>query len=183
MQRVARYRWDSPPTGLQPSLALKTAEVEHECEFIIPAGDYDICDTCGQPEPEWLREQTGPRELQPADTDRNTFSLVKQARSLVHVADGLVIDGFNSAIIDVPKTRAEKRRKDRDRKKQPNKPVFLGSHTFDPTKPNQTVSFNHRPLYGPGIVLTIFRPSEREAVRPSRRSPPHEHFARPEPHE
>ena len=36
VQHVARYRWNSPPTELQPSLALKTAEVEHDCEFIIP---------------------------------------------------------------------------------------------------------------------------------------------------
>ena len=171
VQRVARYRWNSPATGLQPSLALKTAEVKHDCKFIIPAGDYHICDTCGQPEPEWLREHTGPRELQPADKDTNSFSLVKQARSLTNVAEGVVIDSHYSAIIDMPKSRAERRRRDRERRKQPNRPVLLGSHTIDPTKPTGTVSFNHPPLHGPGIVLTILRPSEREAFRPERQKP------------
>ena len=185
VQRVARYRWDSPPTGLQPSLALKTAEVEHNCEFIIPAGDYLICDACGQPEPEWLREQTRSRELQPADDDRNTFSVVTQGRSLTNMAEGVVIDSHYSAMIDMPKSRAERRRRDREWKKQPNKPILLGTHSINPTTPNQTVSFNHPPLHGPGIVLTILRPSEGGAVRPERQKPDarglaSEYLAKPE---
>ena len=161
VQRVAPYRWESPPTGMQLPLALKTAEVEHDCNFIIPAGDYYICDNCGQPAPEWLRQQPWPRELQPADKDRNSFSLVKDARTLINVAEGLAIGFDRESTLDMPKNRSERRRRDMELRKHPNPkgPVFLGSHIIDPTKPTWTWDVNpsHFPLRGPGILAMAIR--------------------------
>ena len=87
------------------------------------------------------------------------------------MAEGVVIDSRYSSMMDMPKSRAERRRRNREWKKQPNKPILLGTHTIDPTNPAGTVSFNHPPLHGPGIVLTILRPSKREPVRPAPRKP------------
>ena len=161
VQRVAPYRWESPPTGMQPPLALKTAEVEHDCNFIIPAGDYYICDNCGQPAPEWLRQQPCPRELQPADKDRNSFSLVKDARTLTNVAEGLAIGFDRESTLDMPKNRSERRRRDREMRKHPNPkgPVFLGSHIIDPTNPTGTwdVNLSDFPLRGPGTLAMVIR--------------------------
>ena len=166
VQGVAQYRWESSPRGVQPPgvqppLALKTAEVEHDCNFIIPAGDYYICDNCGQPAPEWLREQSCPRELQPADKDRNSFSLVKDARTLINVAEGLAIGFDRELTFDVPKNRSERRRRDKDMRKHPNPkgPVFLGSHIIDPTNPTGTwdVNLSDFPLRGPGTLVMSIR--------------------------
>ena len=45
VQSVASYQWDSPQnTDTQP---LFISPVEHDCEFIIPAMDRNICPTCG----------------------------------------------------------------------------------------------------------------------------------------
>ena len=141
--------------------------MEHECDFIVPAGDHEIYDTCGQSEPDWLRNERESRELQPPDTDRNGFDLVKQSRSLINMDNGIVIDGFHTATINVAKTRAERRRREKERQKQPLKPVLIGSRTADLGKPNhQTIAFDGPVFHGPGVMIVVAHPVRKTEENP-----------------
>ena len=46
VMNAAKYRWPSPSSNGGSLLAPESVEVEHECEYIIPAGDVAICSVC-----------------------------------------------------------------------------------------------------------------------------------------
>ncbi len=118
VMRAARYRWPSPSPINDSLLAPDAVEVEHECEYIIPAGDVAICSVCEKPEDPNFHRDSGPKRMQPPDTDRNSVSMVKFGKAVTEIGSGAVLCSNMEVELDLPKNRAERRRRLRQAKKQ-----------------------------------------------------------------
>ena len=156
VQRVARYRWESPPLTQPPLLAPEGAG--HECRHIIPAGDLLICPTCDNPEDPRLRVEGQEPRFQPPRSDHNSHEVVKRRKSF-REWDGMMMSTEAEVAINIPANRSERRRRDKAAGKHPaDGPVLLGPPVrFDPAGPGP-VSFDvpARPdLVGPGIVMIV----------------------------
>ena len=118
VMNAAKYRWPSPSPNTHSLLAPDAVEVEHECEYIIPAGDVAICSVCEQPEDPSLRRDAGPKRMQPPDTNRNNVSIVKSSKAVADIGNGAVLTSSMEMELDLPKNRAERRRRLRQARKQ-----------------------------------------------------------------
>ena len=165
VQSVARYQWASPRDATSQPLFIPS--VEHDCEFIIPAMDRNICPTCGCDElsEDTFRHFEGAE--QPDNTDRNAASILKRSRSFRNLPDGMTIESNITTEMSIPKTRAERRRRDRAAQKfsRDNKPIHLGS-SIVPLKPGVPIEFNHQfeqpTVMGPGFIVCLARAIKEE---------------------
>ena len=125
--KAAKYFWDSPSTNKESLLEPDAVDVEHKCEYIIPAGDVRICAICENPEDPNLRRNSGQKRLQPPNTDRNTHSIVKFDKAITDLGNGVVLCSNSEMELNFPRNRAERRRRQRVTKKQPawDKPVLI----------------------------------------------------------
>ena len=161
VQAVARYLWPSPQRN--PQEPLLVSPVEHECEFIIPAMDRHICPTCGRGN---LTDGEVPYHgcaYQPAKNDPNLAHISRSSRSFRDIAPGITIQVNGATDYSIPRTRAERRRRDKAARKSPyrDKPRLLGS-TRVKFKPGETAHINMKmdefETLGPGIVLLVAQP-------------------------
>ena len=63
IEAAARYRWDNEPTDQATLLGPDAVDVEHECQYIVPAGDVNLCAICENPEDPNLRWKPQPKRL------------------------------------------------------------------------------------------------------------------------
>lgn len=170
VQAVAKYLWPSPPGHSQDPLLI--SPVQHECEFIVPAMDRRICSTCGRDDQ--ATEDTHYRGgvHQPANHDPNIVHISKSSRSFRDLAPGITVQMNGTTDYSIPRTRAERRRRDKAARKSPfrNKPVHLGS-TRVKFKPGETTHINMKlhdfETPGPGILLWVARPIEHGTEDPT----------------
>ncbi len=118
VMNAAKYRWPSPSPNNESLLDPDAVEVQHECEYIIPAGDVAICSVCEQPEDPNLHRDSGPKRMQPPDTDKNVHSMVKFGKAVAEIGNGAVLCSNMEVELDLPKNRAERRRRLRQTRKQ-----------------------------------------------------------------
>ena len=167
VQAIARYEWPSPQQ--HPNRPLLLTPIEHDCEFIIPAMDRHICPTCGRDELSDDDTVYFEGAAQPANSDPNVSHISKRSRSFKDLPEGLSASTTGTVEYSVPKTRAERRRRERMARKSPyrSKPVLLGSARVDP-KPGESVNFTknleHLPITGPGFILLAATPIKTEAT-------------------
>ncbi len=127
MLKAAKYRWGSPSANKESLLEPDAIDVEHKCEYIIPAGAARICAICENPENPNLRRNSGHKHLQPLNTDRNAHSMVKFDKAITDIGNGAVLCSNLEVELNFPKNRAERRRRQRETKKQPacDRPVLI----------------------------------------------------------
>ena len=102
-------------------------DVDHNCEYIIPSGDVPICAICEKSEDPNFDRDSGQKRMQPPDTDRNAHSLVKFGKAITELGNGSVLCSNLEVELNLPKNRAERRRRLRGTKKQPSwgEPVLI----------------------------------------------------------
>lgn len=167
VQAIARYEWTSPQQHLNMPLLL--TPIEHDCEFIIPAMDRHICPTCGRVEHSDHDAEYFEGAAQPANSDRNVSQISKRSRSFKDLPEGLSASTTGTVEYSIPKTRAERRRRERAARKFPyrNKPVHLGTARVI-LKPGESFNFTrnleHLPVTGPGFILLAATPIKAEAT-------------------
>ena len=156
VQKAAGFRWPCPKVQQTPMISI---DINHDCEFIVPAGTEKICSICSKPQsPEFRGDPTLP-DLQPEDTDRNRSAVVTTSRRFTDLG-GLTVESNIATKSHLPKTRAERRRiemKQRKfaKKRDAGEPVLLGSTSFlvgpdGLCVQGETPSLN---LPGPGFVV------------------------------
>ena len=94
-------------------------DVDHNCEYIIPSGDVPICAICEKSEDPNFDRDSGQKRMQPPDTDRNARSLVKFGKAITELGNGSVLCSNLEVELNLPKNRAERRRRQRGTMKQP----------------------------------------------------------------
>ena len=158
VQAVARYLWPSPQANPQEPLLI--APTEHNCEFIVPAMDRRICPTCGRDN---LSDQDVPYRggvHQPTNDDPNVAHMSRSSRSFRDISPGVTIQTNSTTDYSIPRTRAERRRREKEARKSPyrDKPRLLGS-TRVKFKPGETTHFEMKmddfQTTGPGIILLV----------------------------
>ena len=161
VQSVARYQWASPENAANQPLF--TPPVEHDCEFVIPAVDRKICPTCGCDE---LSDDTSTYfegVSQPDNTDRNESLIFRSSRSFKDLPGGVTIESSITSEMSIPKTRAERRRRDsKARKSRPSdRPILLGSASGI-LRPGGPIKLDipsvQPPIMGPGLIVYTVRP-------------------------
>ena len=161
VQAVAKYLWPAPRKNPREPLLL--SPVEHECEFIVPAMDRRICPTCGRDDQSTDEAPYRGGVHQPANDDPNVAHISRSSRSFRDLAPGVTVQMNGTTDYSIPRTRAERRRRDKAARKSPfrNKPVHLGS-TRVKFKPGETTHINMKlhdfETPGPGIILWVARP-------------------------
>ena len=100
-------------------------DVEHKCQYIIPAGGARICAICENPENPNLRRNSGQKHLQPPNTDRNAHSMVKFDKAITDIGNGAVLCSNLEVELNFPKNRAERRRR-QDNGRQRSSPLGIG---------------------------------------------------------
>ena len=134
-EKAARYRWEDPPM-FQKQLMQLEGKGEHQCKYIIPAGDRHICSICGNPDDPNLRVEFKEEkpEFQPPQNDRNIHEIVRHRRTFKDIGDDMVIKTDWAVNSNTPANRSEQRRWKREAKKNPiDRPIRLGQPvTFDP---------------------------------------------------
>ena len=171
VQAIARYEWPSPQQ--HPIRPLLLTPIEHDCEFIIPAMDRHICPTCGRDELSDDDTEYFEGAVQPANTDRNASHISKRSRSFKDLPEGYSASTTGIVEYSVPKTRAERRRRERAARKSPyrNKPVLLGSARVA-LKQGESVNFTknleHLPITGPGFILLAATPIQTDVTSQGR---------------
>lgn len=161
VQGVSKYLWPSPPRNSQDPLLV--SPVQHECEFIVPAMDRRICPTCGRDDQATDDSHYRGGVNQPANHDPNIVHISKSSRSFRDLAPGLTVQMNGTTDYSIPRTRAERRRRDKAARKSPlrNKPVHLGS-TRVKFKPGETTHINIKmddfETPGPGVLLLVAQP-------------------------
>ena len=157
VESISRHQWPSPQDAI--SRLLMISPVEHVCEYIIPAMDRNICPTCGREE----FSDDAPTHFggadQPDNTDRNESLILKSSRSFKDLPEGMTVESDTTSEISIPKTRAERRRRERAARKSPyrDKPKLLGSAVL-PLKPGEPVRFesNFKKFAAPGPGLLVY---------------------------
>ena len=169
VQTVARYRWPSQPRDAHKPLMV--APAEHDCEFIVPAMDRNICPTCGRDN---LSDDNGTYfagAAQPENTDPNVSHISRRSRFFRNPTDGIAIETTATSDYSIPLTRPERRRREKQARKSPlrDKPLLLGS-TRVKFKQGETshfqINMKDLPVTGPGILLLTARPIEHENETP-----------------
>ena len=161
VQAVSRYEWPSPRQ--HPSKPLLFTPIEHDCEFIVPAMDRHICSTCARDELSDDDAEYFEGAAQPANTDRNISHISKRSRSFKDLPEGLSATTTGTVEYSIPKTRAERLRREKAARKSPyrSKPILLGSARVA-LKPGESVNFTknieHLPVTGPGFVVLAATP-------------------------
>ena len=128
-QQAAKYRWPSPKNQQPPMISVG---VRHDCEFILPAGIEKLCSICGEPQTVKFRGDTKLPDMQPVDTDRNSYVVVEQKRRFTDLDTG-TLESNMKVELHMPKNRAERRRIERSSRKLEKKarrtgePILLGS--------------------------------------------------------
>ena len=118
LMNAAKYRWPRPSRISDSLLAPDALEVEHECEYIIPAGEVAICSVCEKTENPNFHRDTGAKRMQPPETDRNVVPMVKSSKAVTQIGNGAVLCSNMEVELELPKNRAERRRRLRQTKKQ-----------------------------------------------------------------
>ena len=166
---AAKYRWPTPPT-VQPPLMNPCDtgfDPDHTCRYSDWAGDRRICRVCGNAEDFNAHWGLDPKRLQLQDTNRNSRLQLHRGRQFTDLDDGLTVKVDTETAIDIPTSRAEWRRRKRDAKKRPKRPVLLDSRTIDfSEEPNAqaqgVIPADAFPLVGPGLLVMTMRPIPRK---------------------
>ena len=125
--------------------------------------DRNICPTCGCDEISNATSAHFEGADQSDNTDRNVSRILTRSRSFKNLPEGMAIETSITSEMSIPKTRAERRRRDRAAQKfsRNNKPIHLGS-TLVPLKPGEPTEFNHQfeqsTVMGPGLIVYLARP-------------------------
>ena len=170
VRSVARYLWPSPQTN--PQEPLLTTPVEHECEFIVPAMDSRICPTCGRDNQSTDETPYHGGVHQPTNDDPNVTHISRSSRSFRDIAPGITIQMNGTTDYSIPRTRAERRRREKAARKSPyrDKPRLLGS-TLVKFKPGETTRISMKmddfETPGPGVVLLVAQPIARGTEDPT----------------
>ena len=167
-EKAARYRWEDPAMIQKPLMKLE-GKGEHQCKYIIPAGDRRICSICGNPDDPNLRvkfKEEKP-EFQPPQNDRNIHEIVRHRRTFKDFGAGMVIKTDLAIDSNTPANRSEQRRREKEVRKNPiDRPIRLGPPvTLDPRDPkpiNFQISGDQK-IFGPGFLLLTMR----QTVKPS----------------
>lgn len=124
---AANYRWTTPSTNNNSLLDPDAVDVEHHCEYIIPAGDVNICAICERTEDRSFHRDSGHKRMQPPVTNRNAHSMIKFGKAITELGNGAVLCSNLEVEMNLPKNRAERRRRKRETRKQPDwdKPVLV----------------------------------------------------------
>ena len=130
VRKAAPFRLLSPKSHQLP---LVTPDVAHDCEFIVPAGDERVCSICSEPQSAVFRGEPRVPDWQPDDIDRNKSSVVNNSRRFTDLG-AFTVESNIATQIDLPMTRAERRRVEREQRKlakkgRYDKPVLLSSFT------------------------------------------------------
>ena len=130
VRKAARYQWSRPKVQQAPMLS---TDVDHDCEFVVPAGREKICSICSEPESPQLRGGPALPAFQPDNADINKSQVIATNRRFTDVR-GFTVESNTAVSIEVPTTRAEKRRFDRKqrklaKRKDADKPRLLSTHS------------------------------------------------------
>lgn len=161
VQAVAKYLWPSPPRSSQEPLMI--APAEHPCDYIVPAMDRFICPTCGRDNLSDDAELHFTGAPQPENDDPNISQITRTSRSFRDLADGLTIQTTSTNNYSIPRTRAERRRRQKAARKSPyrDKPRLLRSKRIK-IKPGETSHFKidikDFEAPGPGVLLLVAQP-------------------------
>ena len=170
VQAAAKYLWASPQRNSQEPMLITPAH--HDCEFIVPAMDRRICPTCGRDNLSADKVPYRGGTYQPANDDRNVAHISKSSLSFRDIAPGITIQMNGTTDYSIPRTRAERRRREKAARKSPyrDKPRLLGS-TRVKFKLGETTRFQMKmddfETPGPGIVLLVARPMGHGTEDPS----------------
>ena len=163
IQAAARYRWDGEPRDQDTLIAPSEVEVEHECQYIVPAGDVHICAVCENPEDPTLRWKPEAMRLQPKGASRTSHTVVKTGKTITYMGNGITVQSRVEMEINIPGNRAERRRRKRENDKQAprDKPVLLGQasgvfkvNSEEPLRITMDTPFI---TPGPGIIALVGR--------------------------
>ena len=177
VQTVAKYLWKSPRGNKQKPLLI--SPIEHECDFIVPAMDRRICPTCGRDNQSKDEIPFHGGAYQPANDAPNVAHISRSSRSFRDLASGITIQMNGTTDYSIPRTRAERRRREKAARKSPyrDKPILLGS-TRVAFKPGETTHFEMKmddfQATGPGMVLLVAQPighNTEGPTKPSKDSP------------
>ena len=158
VNQVAKYRWEDTPTQGNTLVDPREEAVEHQCEYFIPAGDTKICPVCGQDEAGRFPEHDEEPNWQPQESDRNQTTITKETKTFRDLGPGMPEVTMSAKMtMTLPKTRAERRRRDKDAKKRPQEPQFLGSRVIDPSDPEPTRLNINANIQGPGYLVAGIR--------------------------
>lgn len=161
VQDAAKYLWSSPRKNPQEPLII--SPVEHECDFIVPAMDRTICPTRGRDDQSTDEEPYHVGVHQPVNDDPNVVHISRSSRSFRDLAPGITIQMNGTTDYSLPRTRAERLRRERAARKSPyrDKPRILGS-TRVKFKPGETthiqMPINDFQAPVPGVVLLVAQP-------------------------
>ena len=170
VQAAARYIWSPPPRSSQEPLIV--APAEHACDYIVPAMDRLICPTCGRDNLSDDAELHFTGAPQPENNDPNISQITRTSRSFRDLADGLTIQTTSTNNYSIPRTRAERRRRQKAARKSPyrDKPRLLGSQRVK-IKPGETSHFKIElkdfETPGPGVLLLVAQPIKYGTQAPS----------------
>ena len=181
--KAARFIWSHNTD--QPAMpeTLDT-DVDHDCRFIVPAGDIMICQTCSRPDPPtepWPEIQ---QPIQPFQDERSVI-----ARTALHLVEkelkgGVTLRSTFEAQTNIATTRAESRRRRKIIEKDPGRGKAKMLHqekiAIDPTTGKAHININVPPI-GPveeGLIfwtvrMVPFTNEQKETMKAlARRYPP-----------
>lgn len=156
--RVAKYRWEDTPTQGNTLVDPREEAVEHQCAYSIPAGDTKICFVCGRDEAGRFPEYDEEPNWQPQDTDRNQTTITSEKRIFRDLGPDMPEVTMNARMtMTLPKTRAERRRRDREAKRSSQEPKLLARGVIDPSDPGPTRIRIDEKIQGPGYLVAGIR--------------------------
>ena len=166
IQAIARYRWPDPAEAQLPMDGLPEGTGAHRCNFIVPAGDVKLCQTCNKPDPDtwdFGEEPTiTPGQLQKTGTDRNSVNIQKTKTMVTEVAPGVAFVGTGKTDINLATSRAEHRRRRKAESKRDMSPRLLSvERTNMNTNESKVVFKSDEELLGPGLFVVVATPVKK----------------------
>ncbi len=155
VHEAAKYRW-SCPRVLQPPMI--STNVNHDCEFIIPAGSERICSICSEPRSPTLRGNSKLPDMQPEDTDSNSYTVVRRSKQFTDLGTAGTLESNMTTQLNMAKNRAERRRIEREQRKIAKKwtsgePRLIASHSNLIGPDGLSGELKVPPLPGPAVLL------------------------------
>ena len=174
IEAAAKYRWPDPSETQSSMNGLPEAEDVHECNFIIPAGDLKLCQTCNKVEPSsWTfgdEPTIPPGQLQKPGNDKDSVDVQKTKTMVTELAPGLAVVATGTTDINLATSRAEHRRRRREENKRDMRPRLLSAECID-LKTNEAHKFidSRERLVGPGLFVVVATPIKK-ATAPKEQS-------------
>lgn len=169
---ASKYWWPDPAQTQVPMTGLPEPSDTHECNFIIPAGDVKLCQTCNKPETSTWDDQDAPAigaaNFQDPGNDGNSVNIQKTKTTVTEVAPGLSFVATGTTDINLATSRPEQRRRRRQEKKRDMRPRLLGVERTNFSTNEGHISLKSQGEFlGPGLLVVVATPIRKAKSQPS----------------